>query len=340
LTSVNGVPLDNFGMGRTAAFLHDPTPFESLMMMKAGPGDEVEVTTCDDGTYVKHTLSMEWNESYRKKLHNIVEPYFEPDALKYEIFAGVTVMDMTLNHVIRLLKAGEPPTLGRWLLPEYQDKPRLLVTHVQEGSYASRVVSPGMVIEKMNDKKIGSLAEYRNMSNFWPEKNVWTLETDRGLLFTTEFEQSLIQQIQMGKAGMTFLFCDSVVHAGEILEKSLEQRMKANTTKAKQQPQFPKPQLPGSLTEKTSTFHTSSLAESTSPPSLASPQMEVPERVTRLAKIDALVASALARDSSEDIDKDEVRRRARVAQSGFFRLPASAYVPDDGFEAVLPFSRF
>jgi len=304
--------------------------------MKVGPDDQVKVATCNKShKNVEHTLSMEWDEGYRTKIHNIVEPYFEPDSLKYEIFAGVTVMDLTLNHVIRLLKAGEPPTLGRWLLPEYQDKPRLLVTHVQEGSYASRVISPGMVIEKINDKKIGCLDEYRNMSNFWPEENIWTLETDRGILFTTDFERSLIEQIQMGKAGMTFLFCDSVVEAGQRLEEGLEHKMEAN-----QQHQAGEPQHRGSLPEKASTSHLSSLAESTSTPNTASMQMQAPERVTRLAKINALVTSARAPDSSEDIDKDEVRRRARVAQSGFFRLPASAYVPDEDLESELPFSNF
>jgi len=364
LIAVDGVPIDGFGMGRTAAFLHDPTPFESLMMTKVRPGDTVELTTCEAGDAskkaVKHKLSMQWDKKlYRLGIHSVVEPFFEKEALEYEIFAGITVMELSVNHIIRLLAVGQSPTLGRWLLPENQAQPRLLVTHLQEGSYASRVISPGMVIAKINDKTIGTLKEYRDLKVFIPEQKkkgwTWTMETDRGIIFATNFQHSLIQQIEMGQKGRTFLFTDAVVRAAELLmaaEKAHEKELpnKSGIPGHQVLPVTPgKPVVPGHKLAKDLAHETASatvnapaakasLAETFSTGNLASFPTVPPERVTRLAKIQALLSSVSVGEGDEDLQAEKMRRRARVAQSGFLTLPASEYVSDESLELKLPYS--
>merc|ERR1719238_1443848 len=138
-------------------------------MMKVRPGDKITVTTCDKNNKNKEsTVSMDWvpegesKSPYESQIRNIVEPFWDPKSMEYELFAGITVMQLTINHIIRLLRIGEPPTLGRWLLPENQDKPRLLITHVEKGTYASRVVAPGMVIDKVNGHEVGTLDSYKD----------------------------------------------------------------------------------------------------------------------------------------------------------------------------------
>merc|ERR1719440_1338203 len=145
-------------------------------MMKVRPGDSIKVKTCGMDASEKnseHTVSMEWTpEKYQVGINNVVEPFWDPKSMEYELFAGITVMQLSINHIIKLLRVGQPPTLGRWLLPENQDKKRLIITHVEAGTYASRVVAPGMVIAKVNDQEVGTLDEY--MKIFMPPEGTPT----------------------------------------------------------------------------------------------------------------------------------------------------------------------
>jgi len=311
LTSVDGVPLDSFGMGRTSQFLHDPTPFESFLMMKVRPGDTVKVKTCGKAANekeVEHTISMEWTpEKYEDPvgIHNVVEPFFDHKSMEYELFAGITVMQLTVNHIIKLLRAGQPPTLGRWLLPENQKQKHLLITHVEKGTYASRVVAPGMVVAKVNGKEMGDLQEYRK--GFMPPEgeDTWTLETDRGVLFTTNFQESLFEQFKKAEMGLTFMFCRSVVDA---YQKEKEKAAPAGK---------PSQGAPASLAQ-------TGIAANRSFMQLDFDASE--ERVSRLVRRQALAMSA---SGLGDDSEDEVRRRMRVAQSGFQMFAASQYVPED-----------
>jgi hypothetical protein len=311
LTAVDGVPLDEFGMGRTNTFLHDPIPFESLLMMKVRPGDTVKVKTCSmdgDKKEREHTISMEWKpDKYVGGIRNIVEPFWDPESQSYEIFSGITIMEMTVNHIINLLRAGQPPTLGRWLLPENMQKKQLIITHVQPGGYASRVVSPGMVISKVNGHEIGTLEEYRKI--FIPPDNetVWRLETDRGVYFATNFREALEQQFQEAQMGLTYMFCQSVVDAVK--------KMMANA---------PTDSASGaSLAQTLNTSGRVFVLSETANFANAPPQ----ERVTRLAR-----RQALSMGQGSGISEEDVRRRLRASGSGFLTLASSEYVPDHGLK--------
>merc|ERR1719310_1424008 len=102
-------------------------------------------------------------------------------------------MQLTVNHVIELLRSGDHPTLGRWLLPENQMRPRLLITHVEKGTYASRVLSPGMVVQAINGQNVSTLTDARRA--FAPEGATWELETDQGLVFSEKFHEALAKQL-------------------------------------------------------------------------------------------------------------------------------------------------
>jgi len=193
LTSVDNVTLDSFGMGRTANFLGDPTPFESLMSLREKVDDPVTLTVCQQGKETQHVVSIRWRPEYSLAVEDVEEPYFENEAMKYEIFAGITIMQMTTNHIADLLKSGRPQTLSRWLLIENQAEPRLLITDVEEGTYASRVLTPGMVVQAINGKNVSKLGDIRK--EFSPTGIAWTLETDRGIMFSVKFNDALTEQV-------------------------------------------------------------------------------------------------------------------------------------------------
>lgn len=227
--------------------------------------------------------------------------------MEYELFSGITVMQLTVNHILKLLSVGQPPTLGRWLLPESQVQPRLIITHVDKGNYAGRVVAPGMVVAKVNGHEVYTLDDYRKFFEPAAGEPTWTLESDRGVLYATNFKESLFEQIEKAKQGMTFMFCESVVQAGKnMLQKlGLGPQMGTSTVTGAG--------TAGSLAE--------TAASTGSPPT----RVDTADHVSRLEKRHALMLSAT-------LELEEATRRMRVAQSGFRVLAASEH--DDDADAV------
>lgn len=193
LVAVNNVALDRFGMGRTEIFLGNPTPFESLMTIWANTSDPVELKVCLEGVVQVHKVSMQWQDKYRSGVRTVQEPHYEPESTRFEEFADLTVMQLTVNHVMALVDSGEHPTLGLWLLPENQVMPRLVVVHTAEGTYASRVLSPGMVVERINGERVSTLESFAK--HFEPKADTWELETDQGIVYQVQFHEALAQQL-------------------------------------------------------------------------------------------------------------------------------------------------
>merc|ERR1719221_1666963 len=110
-------------------------------------------------------------------------------------------MQMTVNHIVKLLRSPNIPlSVGRWLLPENEQIPRVLITYVDKGMYASRVLTPGMVLAKVNGQNVSSLQDVRD--NFVPRGPSWTLETDRDILFAVKFLDSLVDQLIKVQSGL------------------------------------------------------------------------------------------------------------------------------------------
>jgi len=215
IMSVDGVSLDGFGMGRMKdRFLGDPLPFQSLMQIKESSEDPVELITCKNKTITKHTVSMAWKPDYEPGIRMITEPHFEPDAADYEIFADVTVMQMTQNHVASLIASGGvPPSYGRWLLEDNEVTPRLIITKVQDGTYASTVLAPGMVVASINGHNVSSLKDFRQ--HFEPADGLWRLVTERSSMLVVAFAEAFAEQLLGYKQGRSFLLTPAVTKAAQ-----------------------------------------------------------------------------------------------------------------------------
>lgn len=219
LEAVNGVELDRFGMGRSASMLGNLIPFESLMVTSAHSFKApVVLRSCFEGRRVEHNVSMAWDDQYLDAVEMLTEPSYQQDKLDFEIFGGVTVMQMTVNHVIQFLKAGKSPTLGRWLVPEALEVPKLLITDVSRGTYAARVLSAGMVLDKVNGRHVATLRDFRE--KFKPESgDIWEMETERGVLYQVKFQATVMAQLQQAvhNPNMHFLATPALLAAGKEL---------------------------------------------------------------------------------------------------------------------------
>lgn len=90
-----------------------------------------------------------------------VYPGFED--VDYEIFGGMVVMPLTINHINGMSKM--VPGLSRYTEMKYQKESRLIITHVFPTSqlYRTRTVSVGATINEINGIPIRNLDEFRQV---------------------------------------------------------------------------------------------------------------------------------------------------------------------------------
>lgn len=83
--------------------------------------------------------------------------------IDYEVFGGMVVMQLTLNHIIVMEKM--VPGLSKYVEMKHQSEPVLLITHIFADSqiYRTRTVTPGSTINEVNGKKVTNLAEFREI---------------------------------------------------------------------------------------------------------------------------------------------------------------------------------
>jgi len=208
ITEVNGVTLDNFGAGRVEKeYLKDPLPFTSMLQMQERVEGSNTIKVCRNGKLTEHTLSMDWQDRFETGVREVREPFYEQQAFDYEVFAEVTIMQMSINHIAMLM--GRIPSYDRWLTPEGIREPKLLVTKVQPGGYGASVLSRGMVLSTVNGEKVNTLEDYRRVFEK-PNSSVWSLETERGVVYRVDFTEAMHNQLQRVQDGEKFLMTPSV----------------------------------------------------------------------------------------------------------------------------------
>jgi S1-C subfamily serine protease len=159
LTKVNGVEIDQFGMGVNRAYCDDQVLYTDLFFMQDDLEKAVEVEVCHDGQRTTHEVPLAWLEAYESGVQYVDEPSYEDALTQFELFGDVSVMQLTLNHIETLYK--HMPDLAAFLRPEESGTSRLVVHFVEPGSYASEFLSPGSVITKLNGHPVSTLADFR-----------------------------------------------------------------------------------------------------------------------------------------------------------------------------------
>ncbi len=103
------------------------------------------------------------NKNFKLKTYDEVYPikklFFPIDKLDYEIFAGMIVMDLTLNH----LALKQYSHLGIIIINGQIFEPQLVITHIFPNSKISEYnsISPYTLIKKVNNKKVSNLKDFR-----------------------------------------------------------------------------------------------------------------------------------------------------------------------------------
>ncbi|CAE7778646.1 egl-4 [Symbiodinium pilosum] len=205
LVKVDDTELDTFGMGKRFDFMQQYVSFKDLLTFREHLDDVVTVTTCNDGKSMQHSLSLKWNSSrFEGGVRYLYEPNFDETAKDYEWFAGVTMVQLTLNHVDAWISMLGGETLGRFYLEENTLQPRVAITSCASGFSCEEIVGTGMIVESINGCPVSTLADIRRC--FVPKKSeAWELVTDRGVALAVDFLEEMSQAVRLVHEDLTLL---------------------------------------------------------------------------------------------------------------------------------------
>lgn len=197
LVSVRGLELDNFGTGFNTDYAADRAAFPDLFFMTHDISSLLDFETCLQGVVTQHTVSLAWRPEYGEGISLITEPRIRGFDEAYEVFGDVGVMQMTENHIDEVVY-GWRQDLGpnRWLHPDEVTEPRLVVSYLRAGSYASKILSTGAAVKFLNGHRVRTLEEWRgHLAPAAPASDIWTMETDMGLTLAVMFRKTLEDQV-------------------------------------------------------------------------------------------------------------------------------------------------
>lgn len=104
-----------------------------------------------------------------KSIYDIREKFPPVEPVEYVAFGGISVMELTLNHLqpkirYQIHNFENFHYLSRFFDPTNQTKTALILTHVFPGSavYTSEVLKKGDIINKVNNIPVSNLIEYKN----------------------------------------------------------------------------------------------------------------------------------------------------------------------------------
>mmetsp|Transcript_31936 Transcript_31936/g.51383 ORF Transcript_31936/g.51383 Transcript_31936/m.51383 type:complete len:316 (+) Transcript_31936:1-948(+) len=214
LLSVAGRPLDRFSKADIKDLMHGKAALEDLFFIQSDLKSEVSFQSCLKGKITDHKVNTSNTPEFNQGIVFVDEPVTDGWTQQYEIFGDVGVMAMTQNHVAEAFARSGSPKVTRWLLPERAIKPRLMITYVRPGSYASEILAEGSAVEKVNGKVVRTLEEWREA--LVPDGSIWTLETDLGILLASPFKETLASQLQRGKVD-AYLLTQGIEQAKEKL---------------------------------------------------------------------------------------------------------------------------
>lgn len=151
---INGYKVDNFG--EIAAPWQEDKVSVLELLNRYEVGDTVHATVYRKGERREISFALE-----QSSLPAIRAVYPEFEEIDYEVFGGLVVMNLTMNHIGILLK--NSPHLLAYSDPEKQQEPALVIANILPNSQAQKTRSlfVGGIIVEVNDMPVKTVADFR-----------------------------------------------------------------------------------------------------------------------------------------------------------------------------------
>ncbi len=199
LYTINGYPIDTFGL------MNVPWSEDKISIIdyvaRLALGQEIEILYY---RYGQRHVGVTTFEQVKEPPITHIYPGYDP--IDYEIFGGMVVMPLTLNHIALLGQVA--PGLHRYQDVEHQHEPVLVVTHIFSSSHLckKRILMPGVTLEEVNGKRVRTLDEFRAAITDGAQEEYFTIRAaDRvrnvsnNLLVALPFKQILHEELALSK---------------------------------------------------------------------------------------------------------------------------------------------
>jgi Trypsin-like serine proteases, typically periplasmic, contain C-terminal PDZ domain len=120
-------------------------------------GQDVNLLVYREGK--RKDFTVKFGQGNLPAVHRVY-PGFEN--IDYEVFAGMVVMELTMNHVQQFAK--DAPGLLQYMEVKNQAQKALIITHIFPTSevYRIRTLQPGATLNEINGVKVETLKDFRN----------------------------------------------------------------------------------------------------------------------------------------------------------------------------------
>lgn len=165
-------------------------------------GQDVQLVVYRQGERLEFTCKFTHAQSLpvRKK-------YAGYEEIDYEVFGGMVVMELALNHLKPLIN--QATGLARYTELKNQSEPVLIITHIFPNSqlYRSRTLAAGVTIKEINGIPVKSLEEFRAALPHSFETNYLTIKAvdnltraSDNLLVVLPFDKILQEEVLLSQA--------------------------------------------------------------------------------------------------------------------------------------------
>jgi len=166
---INGHRLDIYGE-MTVPWSEDKVSIVDYVSRLA-IGEDVQLVVYRDGE--RKECEVEFAHSQVLPIRKIYPGYEEID---YEVFGGMVIMELTMNH-IKILK-DHAPGLVKYTEMKNQSDSVLIMTHIFPNSqlYRARTLAPGVTLKEVNGVPVKTLADFRDCLQLSFKNNYLTIK--------------------------------------------------------------------------------------------------------------------------------------------------------------------
>jgi len=173
LVTVDGANIDRFGQAWMPTMKDNINILGLLARKKVGTFLVLGVWRATEKKML--SLSVKYDSTSPFAIPYIYEPIL--NIPKFEIFAGVVLMELSLNMVSVLLPQNVAGLI-KYTLPENRMKPRIVIAGVIPGSLAALdgSIKAGLLVDTINSKEVSAMADVCTILSEKP-KEWWTIST-------------------------------------------------------------------------------------------------------------------------------------------------------------------
>lgn len=173
LVTVDGANIDRFGQTWMPTMKDNINILGLLARKKVGTPLVLGVWRAKERKML--SLSVKYDSTKPFAIPYIYEPIL--DKPKFEIFAGVVLMELSLNMVSVLLSSNVAGLI-KYTKPENRMKPRVVIAGVIPGSLAALdgSIKAGLLVDTINSKEVSSMADVCSVLSKKPQE-WWTIST-------------------------------------------------------------------------------------------------------------------------------------------------------------------